>query len=194
MNTHITWLICHAWGGIFLGIIALAAIACHGPATIGGSAQDLGQLPTSESNTMVDGITEAHNKARAAVNPVPAVSLPSLTWSETVAASAQSWADGCKFVHNSSTSYGENIYATTSSMTPAEVVAEWVKEKANYSYSSNTCSSSCGHYTQVVWRDSQRLGCAVKNCTTGSPFGSGSWQFWVCNYDPPGNLNGARPY
>jgi len=69
-----------------------------------------------------------------------------------------------------------------------------VSEKANYNYSANSCSATCGHYTQVVWRNSLRLGCGVKNCTTGSPFGGGAWQFWVCNYDPPGNISGQRPY
>jgi hypothetical protein len=40
-----------------------------------------------------------------------------------------------------------------------------------------------------------RLGCGVASCTENSPFGDGgSWQIWVCNYDPSGNYLGERPY
>ncbi|KAG7562792.1 hypothetical protein FFLO_01747 [Filobasidium floriforme] len=39
-----------------------------------------------------------------------------------------------------------------------------------------------GHYTQVVWIDSDALGCAVQKC-------SGMYNL-VCNYGPPGNYGG----
>ncbi|PKI53176.1 hypothetical protein CRG98_026437 [Punica granatum] len=45
----------------------------------------------------------------------------------------------------------------------------------------------CGHYTQVVWRNSVRLGCAKIRCITGGTFIG-------CNYDPPGNFIGQQPY
>lgn len=161
---------------------------------LSGTMADLASGGPPEGDPLLNGITAEHNKARAAVSPVPAVALPALTWNTTVAATAQGWANRCMFMHNPSTPYGENIYATTGSTTPAAVVTSWVSEKANYNYSANSCSATCGHYTQVVWRNSLRLGCGVKNCTTGSPFGGGAWQFWVCNYDPPGNISGQRPY
>jgi hypothetical protein len=35
----------------------------------------------------------------------------------------------------------------------------------------------------------------MAKCTKNSPFsGFPEWQIWVCNYDPPGNFNGTRPY
>lgn len=160
--------------------------------TSGGGDMAVGGPP--EGNQLLNGITAEHNKARVSVNPVPAQPLPLMTWSATVAATAQAWANGCRFMHNPNSPYGENIFATSGTATPAAVVADWVSEKANYNYGANTCSGTCGHYTQVVWRSSVRLGCGVKNCTTGSPFGSGAWQFWVCSYDPPGNFTGQRPY
>jgi len=47
----------------------------------------------------------------------------------------------------------------------------------------------------VVWRGSARLGCGVAKCSKNSPFsGFPDWQLWVCNYDPPGNYVGQRPY
>jgi uncharacterized protein YkwD len=143
----------------------------------------------------MSGMTSAHNQVRANVSPAASPAIPPLVWSSDVASVAQAWANGCAFKHSGG-AYGENIYATSGGATPADVVASWASEAAKYDYATDACSGTCGHYTQVVWRDSQRLGCGVANCTSGSPFGSGggSWQLWVCNYDPPGNYVGQKPY
>ncbi|KAG4114361.1 hypothetical protein ERO13_D12G041532v2 [Gossypium hirsutum] len=65
----------------------------------------------------------------------------------------------------------------------------WVNEKANYNYNSNRCAAGkvCGHYTQVVWRNSVHLGCAKVKCNNGGTF-------IVCNYSPRGNIVGQKPY
>lgn len=207
--------------GALIGASALTYVACHGSDVTGGpgdggsdpnadlsaddgatqsgndggtqSGSDMRPSGPPEGNPALNGITAEHNKARAAAQPTPSPALPALTWSSTVAATAQAWANKCNFAHNPNSGYGENIYATSGTATPAAVVADWVSEKADYNYSANSCSAVCGHYTQVVWRNSLRLGCGVKTCPAGSGF-SGPWQFWVCDYDPPGNFNGTRPY
>lgn len=160
----------------------------------GGANPDLFGSANPESDPKVSGITALHNQARAAVSPKPAVAIPQLVWNATVAAAAQAVANTCMFQH-SSNGYGENIYASAGTApTPAAVVSSWTAEAANYNYNNNTCASTCGHYTQVVWRSSQRLGCAQQTCTKNSPFpGFTTWNFWVCDYDPPGN-SGGRPY
>ena len=65
----------------------------------------------------------------------------------------------------------------------------WVAEKNDYDYPSNTCAAGkvCGHYTQVVWRNSVNLGCGRVQCANG-------WAYVICSYDPPGNVNGGSPY
>lgn len=188
------------WGVIGIApLIGLGGCGSSGSQTgDGGAGQgDGGALGGTEADPKVQGITALHNQARASVNPQPATPLPPLTWDTKVAAAAQAVADSCEFQH-SANGYGENIYAAAGSApTPADVVDSWTSEKANYTYNSNTCGSNktCGHYTQVVWRDSLRLGCGQKTCTTGSPFaGFPTWQFWVCNYDPPGNFGNQKPY
>jgi len=151
-----------------------------------------GSMGNGEPAAM-NGMTAAHNVVRANVNPAPSSPMPPLTWSSEVAAVAQAHADKCVFEH-STNSYGENIYATSGSSTPQDVLNSWASEVADYDYASDSCSGVCGHYTQVVWADSLLLGCAVTKCTENSPFGSGPWEFWVCNYDPPGNYSGQKPY
>jgi uncharacterized protein YkwD len=137
---------------------------------------------------------DAHNAARAGATPAPPLSLPPVTWSDEIAAVAQAWADRCVFEHSSGP-YGENLALFSSpSTTPEQVVAAWVSEVADYDYAANACAAGaqCGHYTQVVWRDSGRIGCAVTDCPAVAGFGPGL--LWVCNYDPPGNFIGRRPY
>jgi uncharacterized protein YkwD len=171
-------------------LVVLSTAACGGA---GGSGD---QEPASQM-----GMTAAHNAARDAVMPAASPAIPPLTWSSTVADYAQSYSEQCTWKHSGG-QYGENIYAAFGmTATPDDVVNAWVSEAADYDYATNTCTPSgmiteCGHYTQVVWRDSLRLGCGMTMCTTGSPFGSGGepWLFWVCDYDPPGNFVGQKPY
>src|SRR5262249_12464923 len=68
-----------------------------------------------------------------------------------------------------------------------DAVASWVAEAKDYDYASNTCAPGkvCGHYTQVVWRATEKLGCAVYTCAALT-FKSTI----VCDYGPGGNTGG----
>lgn len=115
-----------------------------------------------------------------------------LSWSNQLAMAAQAWADQLlksgKFEH-SHTGYGENLFEVTgphAHVAPEEAVREWAAEASNYDYPSNRCRSVCGHYTQIVWNSSLEVGCAVAR--------SNSREIFVCEYSPPGNVVGRRPY
>ncbi|KAE8008192.1 hypothetical protein FH972_004729 [Carpinus fangiana] len=129
---------------------------------------------------------KAHNDARAAVGVGP------MTWDDKVAAYARDYANkrigDCNLVHSGGP-YGENIAWGSAGLSGTAAVKMWVDEKANYNYNSNSCAAGkvCGHYTQVVWRNSVRLGCAKVRCNSGGTF-------ITCNYDPPGNYVGQKPY
>ncbi|XP_052192149.1 pathogenesis-related protein 1A-like [Diospyros lotus] len=133
---------------------------------------------------------DAHNAARSEVGVEPMV------WDDTVAAYAESYASqrsgDCALIHSTDSPYGENIAVSNADeFTAVEAVNLWVKEKAYYDYGSNSCAEgqTCGHYTQVVWRNSVRLGCARVQCSAGE------WEwFIICSYDPAGNVSGERPY
>jgi uncharacterized protein YkwD len=126
-----------------------------------------------------------HNQLRARVGVAP------LEWSEKLAAVAQQWANRLiarrEFAHRRGGLYGENLYAITGGRAAsAMVISAWAAEAADYDIQSNHCRGVCGHYTQMVWADTKRVGCAVAR--------GGGREVWVCNYDPPGNWVGQRPY
>ena len=57
---------------------------------------------------------------------------------------------------------GENLYATTATtITIGDAIGDWMSEATNYTYATNSCAASCAHYTQIVWRSTVRVGCAV---------------------------------
>ncbi|XP_042504781.1 pathogenesis-related protein PR-1-like [Macadamia integrifolia] len=129
-----------------------------------------------------------HNAARAALH------LPRMVWDKEVAKYAQWYANqrrwDCALKHSNGP-YGENIFwGSGYEWTAAQAVGAWLSEKKWYNYHSNSCSEGeeCGHYTQIVWRSSRKLGCAKVTCFHGRGV------FITCNYDPPGNYIGDRPY
>src|SRR5262245_13291718 len=94
---------------------------------------------------------------------------PPLTWSATLAARAQRWADrlrdhGCALQHSQG-EYGENLAAGTGgTLDPAAVVAMWYGEGSSYDFRHGKFSMQTGHFTQVVWAGTARLGCGVATC------------------------------
>lgn len=163
--------------------------------------------PTADQAAWLDphAAVRAGTFAGVTVSPVPLPALPALTWSPAAAAVAQAWAAGCTYAHNpgrgaDGTPRGENIAASSPGYwpTPAAVVGAWASEWSDYDYATNGCAAGkvCGHYTQLVWRATLRVGCAKATCSVNSPFGAGfpTWEFYVCDYEPPGNWSGQRPY
>lgn len=139
------------------------------------------------------GITAAHNAIRCRVSRPSGAALPPLSWSTALAGEAQGYANqlaknGCDLQH-SQTEHGENLFGGSGKNTPAEVVERWAGEARCFHYESfpACCSCTCGHYTQLVWADTQRLGCGMATCANGA-------EVWVCNYDPAGNYMGSAPY
>lgn len=167
-------------------VIAALVAGCDPPVP----RQSSDPAPPAEPLT---GIVAAHNAVRRAAQPAPEPPLAPLTESAELADAARVWAAGCAFRH-SETGSGENLYASTDPPTARAVVESWAAEAAGYDYASQRCAGRCGHYTQVVWRDTAQVGCATQLCTTGSPFGGLGWWLVVCRYEPAGNYQGERPY
>lgn len=170
----------------------LLLCACGGLPPGGGGGADAGpQLSALATEALA-----AHNAVRDAATPTPEPALPALTWNNDAALLALDWALRCQWQHRDPNSLGENIFASTNAVTITQAVNTWASEAVGYDYATNSCATGdvCGHYTQLVWRSTTSVGCAVQQCTTGSPFGSGDWWFVVCDYAPPGNFVGTKPY
>ena len=153
---------------------------------------------------MAGEMVAAHNEVRAKVG------IPPLSWSGELVAYAKEWAEHlrtaqrCKSEHRPrqgpfAQKYGENLHYSGAVIwsdgrrelqktTAAEVVLGWAAEAADYDYATGRCSAVCGHYTQLVWRETKTVGCAMAVCEDTKE------QIWVCNYDPAGNQREGKPY
>jgi pathogenesis-related protein 1 len=166
--------------------------AAQGGAATGGATGATGTL-SSTAQQFVD----AHNAVRAAVTQPTNYSgtwapIPPVNWSDTVAASAQTWAgnlaatQNCNLVHESQSTYGENL-AMGTRLTPQGAVDLWAGEKSKYTYSPTYTiadfNAGSGHYTQVVWRKTTQIGCGSATCGTSVVIS--------CRYLPPGNVIGG---
>jgi uncharacterized protein YkwD len=150
-----------------------------------GPSYDDATPPSAAPASLGREMLAAHNAVRARVGEPP------LHWSPRLAAAAQDWANRLiasgAFAHQPDDPYGQNLYAITGgAAAPAQVVAAWADEARSYDHSSNSCAGMCGHYTQIVWRATHSLGCGVAT--------DPEREVWVCDYDPPGNVVGFRPY
>ena len=131
---------------------------------------------------MADAFVAEHNVLRAKHCAGP------LTWSPKLAAYAQRWADtlkakGCAFGHSPGATYGENLAAgTIGALDPAGTVDYWYSEIKQYKFPNGGFSMETGHFTQLLWRDTQHVGCGHSQCNGND--------IWVCEYDPPGNVEG----
>lgn len=113
---------------------------------------------------------------------------PALAWSDELAMVAQTWAErlrdmSCAFEHSSG-DYGENLAAgTPGTMSPEAVVGMWYEEVEDYDFGEPRFSARTGHFTQVVWKKTKKVGCGmVPDCN--------GMDIWVCNYFPAGNYTG----
>lgn len=148
-------------------------------------------------------LVELHNNARNSVQPT-AANMLMLIWDDTLHTQAQNWADKCPSPndanngHSGRSGVGENIEWGWPSNTPARTMTDWVdKERPQYSFNSNSCSPtedvpSCGHYTQVIWATSSKMGCGQALCR--NLMGQTEVEVYVCQYSPAGNYRGQKPY
>ncbi|XP_039256329.2 uncharacterized protein LOC120333047 [Styela clava] len=150
----------------------------------------------------------AHNEARKIVKP-PASNMRKLHWDKELESLATSYSRKCLWKHNQNTQHkrfdwvGENLFISYGfNKFDEEYTALAVKyfddEKEFYNYKKNNCEKGevCGHYTQVVWADTFRLGCGATQCANVN-VGGKIWKkatLFVCNYTPGGNYAGVKPY
>ncbi|XP_055338449.1 peptidase inhibitor 15-A-like [Paramacrobiotus metropolitanus] len=155
------------------------------------------------SNTDILNILNAHNNYR---RTVVAKNMQKLAWESCAASNAQTWAASCPTGHDFVTNgvsqanarkvpdysggCGQNIAWGYNSWTDA--VKGWYDEVKDFTYcSANNVFSKVGHYTQLMWADTAKVGCGYYECPTDITVNGltlkAPVKTYVCNYCPPGN-------
>lgn len=134
---------------------------------------------TGSDKQFAQDILDAHNKYRKIHD------VGDLSWDDSAYQYAQKNADNydCSGVlTHTHGPFGENLAAGFSSGPSA--VKAWYVEGESFNYQS---PNTYNHFTQVVWKDSTKVGCAYKDCSAEN------WKLYVvCEYDPPGNVIGQE--
>ncbi|KAF9012625.1 CAP domain-containing protein [Cyathus striatus] len=131
-----------------------------------------------------DQVVQLHNSYRAqyGANPV--------SWNQDLYASTLQWAQGCNFAHSGGSGYGENLAAGSGGYSFSDAMNTWMSEVSQYDYNNPGFSSDTGHFTQIVWKATTGVACAVATCPAGTIFSSLESNYYVCRYTPPGNVIG----
>lgn len=157
--------------GVFAGVCALVA-----------------PLAAQQVNPFAMALLEAHNAARDEVG------VARLVWSARLAREAQAWAQELArrghLVHAERGvrgGAGENLWMGSAGHYSARTMIEgFIAEKRHFTngtfpHVSRTGNwREVGHYTQVIWRNTREVGCALA--------ANEHHDFLVCRYFPAGNV------
>jgi uncharacterized protein YkwD len=142
-------------------------------------------------STFQDEILSAHNEERQFQGGAP------LIWDAALAAEAAKWAENLathgQFEHAyeelSKSGNGENLWmGTRGSYAYRDMVGIWLDEANNTKsgrfpdVSQTGDWTDVGHYVQIVWPETRKLGCAISS--------SEEDDYLVCRYWPGGNRIG----
>ena len=118
---------------------------------------------------------------------------PPLVWSDPISAFSQNWSyyliTNNLFEHSGSSIYGENLayfqgYGTDVMTLLKKAVDDWYNEITAYDFNNPGFSSSTGHFTCLVWKESTSFGMGISiNLNTSAVD-------VTMNTSPPGNVVG----
>ncbi|XP_076366437.1 venom allergen 3-like [Tachypleus tridentatus] len=161
-------------------------------------------------------IVGEHNRLRALVARGQERGLPAatnmlvMTWDEELERIAQRWAEQCVHEHDRNRNVGrfqvgQNI-AYTRTYGHGDVLADnpdwptqiksWYREYYRFGFNRRNISpfkfkSGTGHFTQVIWGSTNKVGCGYTYYKAPS---HGYTKLYVCNYGPRGNMIGDTMY
>ncbi|MCC2979240.1 CAP domain-containing protein [Sphingomonas sp. IC4-52] len=176
-------------------LIALALLlsACaQGPERV--VEETLSEVPAPRGSALLRQVMlEGHNRTRADAG------VPPLQWDESLVASARSYAEEMarsgRFAHaeqpHGPTRQGENLWTgTRGAYRFEEMLGHWAAEGRDFVNGITPAFSRTGkwqdvsHYTQMIWRNTTRVGCAIASNRRDD--------YLVCRYTPAGNVVGER--
>ncbi|XP_073348552.1 cysteine-rich venom protein TEL1-like [Pagrus major] len=128
-------------------------------------------------------IVNKHNDLRRGVQPT-ATNMLKMSWSKEFAANAQRWADRCTLNHTpaprklGNKKFGENLYMSGGAASWDMAIQKWYDEVKRWKYGRG--GSNVGHFTQIVWANSNLIGCGMAICPKAK-----YKYYYVCQYSPP---------
>lgn len=168
--------------------LALLVVATPG-ATGAGTGKGLHRVAAGD---LADRLTSPQNAERATIG------LPAMAWDPALAQAASDYAAELartgRWGHSrpdQRQGQGENLWmGTRAAFTLEEMVDGWLTERKMFrrgtfpNVSRSGSWHDVGHYTQIIWADTMRVGCAVRS--------SRAYDYLVCRYSAPGNVMGER--
>lgn len=143
----------------------------------------------NKDSLFISAVLAQHNTYRTELE------LPALTWSSELAQDALIWAKQLAKIDNGQHDKsivgkeGENLWwGTADVFSYTDMVKAWGNEKSAFHYGifPDCGKGMIGHYTQIVWKNTQTVGCALAS--------NGKTDYLVCRYSPAGNVIGQKPY
>ena len=152
--------------------------------------------PVASTMVLLDPVSkqllDAHNRERALVG------VPPLQWDPALALAAMSYGPALAasggLQHSPRASrpgQRENLWRGTAyAFLPVQMVGSWAAERRYFRPGIFPAVTTTGnwidvsHYSQMIWPTTTRVGCAV--------YRSPQWDYLICRYSPPGNVDGRR--
>ena len=172
--------------------LLLAACASEAPERIVEERPFNGPAPRGEA-LMQRAMMTMHNAARASVR------RPPLVWDASLADDARGYAREMartrRFEHSpqprGNPNQGENLWTgTRGAYRYDEMAQHWIDEQRDFvnraspNFSRTGDYRDVGHYTQIIWSRTTRVGCAMAS--------SARDEYLVCRYVVAGNVVGER--
>lgn len=159
-----------------------AALVFAGIITFGSSMTLSTLARSSNLQTFRQQALDAHNDYRQKHG------APPLVMDERLNNLAQNWANRMaatgQFQHRPNNKFGENLaYYENVKVDGRTPVQGWYDEIEFYDYNRPVFSEKTGHFTQLVWKSTRKVGCGVAQARGGRVY-------VACNYDPFGNMKG----
>ena len=178
--------------GNFLHLLLFGAVCAEGLASNSAPAQPRTPASAMALDPVSTRLLAAHNRERALVG------VPPLQWDSVLAASAASYGPTLGALERLEHSpragrpdQSENLFmGTRRAYSPEQMVGSWASEKTWFRPGIFPAVSSTGnwldvsHYTQMIWRGTTRVGCAIYSTRRSD--------FLICRYSPKGNRDGQR--
>uniref|UniRef100_A0A3Q4GMT0 Cysteine-rich secretory protein 1-like n=1 Tax=Neolamprologus brichardi TaxID=32507 RepID=A0A3Q4GMT0_NEOBR len=140
-------------------------------------------------NAMVQAeIVDVHNAFRRAVQPSASDML--IMVSRAFNSNSECGSTSRCHVSHCQKGYhlGENLFYSSSLMSWTDVINAWHSEVEHYNYpTGSTNGKSIGHYTQVIWNSSYKVGCGATLCPNNI-------YYYGCHYYRAGNFRRWPPY